>query len=71
MYKFRFENAAVASIWFQRLKEASTFKQNNGRPSENLIALDWSWSNQNNSISFVLAIYFQLRMDQRFIIINH
>jgi len=40
MYKFRFENAAVANIWFQRLKEASTFKQNNGRRSENLIALD-------------------------------
>jgi hypothetical protein len=40
MYKFKFENAAVANIWFQRLKEASTFKQNNGRRSENLIALD-------------------------------
>ena len=25
MYKFKFENAAVANIWFQRLKEASTF----------------------------------------------
>jgi hypothetical protein len=40
MYKFKFENAAVANIWFQRLKEASIFKQNNGRRSENLIALD-------------------------------
>ena len=40
MYKFKFENAAVANIWFQRLKEASTFKQNNGRTAENLIALD-------------------------------
>jgi hypothetical protein len=40
MYKFKFENAAVANIWFQRLKEASTFQQNNGRLSENLIALD-------------------------------
>jgi hypothetical protein len=41
MYKFKFENAAVANIWFQRLKEASsTFKENTGRLSENLIALD-------------------------------
>jgi len=40
MYKFKFENAAVANIWFQHLKEASTFKQNNGRLTENLIALD-------------------------------
>jgi hypothetical protein len=40
MYKFRFENAAVANIWFQRLKEASTFKDNTGQLSENLIALD-------------------------------
>ncbi|CAF5121457.1 unnamed protein product, partial [Rotaria sp. Silwood1] len=31
IYKFKFENAAVTNIWFQRLKEASTFKQNNGR----------------------------------------
>ena len=40
MYKFKFENAPVANIWYQRLKEASTFQQNNGRLSENLIALD-------------------------------
>jgi hypothetical protein len=40
MYKFKFENAAVANIWFQRLKEASIFKENTGRLSENLIALD-------------------------------
>jgi len=40
MYKFKFENAAVANIWFQRLKEASIYKQNTGRLSENLIALD-------------------------------
>jgi len=40
MYKFKFENAAVANIWFQRLKEASTIKQNTGRLTENLIALD-------------------------------
>lgn len=40
MYKFKFENAAIANIWFQRLKEASMFKQSNGSLSENLIALD-------------------------------
>ncbi|CAF1248533.1 unnamed protein product [Rotaria sp. Silwood1] len=40
MYKFKFENEAIANIWFQRLKEASTFKQKNGQLSENLIALD-------------------------------
>lgn len=40
MYKFKFENAAVANIWFQRLKEASTYKQKSGQLSENLIALD-------------------------------
>jgi hypothetical protein len=40
MYKFKFENAAVANIWFQRLKEASTFKENHNGLSENLIALD-------------------------------
>ncbi|CAF1078499.1 unnamed protein product [Adineta steineri] len=40
MYKFRFENAAVANIWYQHLKEASIIKQNTGRLSENLIALD-------------------------------
>ncbi|CAF3738187.1 unnamed protein product [Rotaria socialis] len=40
MYKFKFENAAIANIWFQRLKEATLFKQTNGQLSENLIALD-------------------------------
>ena len=40
MYKLKFENAAVANIWFQHLKEATTFKQNTGRLTDNLIALD-------------------------------
>jgi hypothetical protein len=40
MHKLKFENAAVANIWFQHLKEASTFKQINSRFSDNLIALE-------------------------------
>ncbi|CAF1011180.1 unnamed protein product [Adineta ricciae] len=40
MYKFKFENAVVANIWYQHLKEASTFKRNPDQLSENLIALD-------------------------------
>jgi hypothetical protein len=40
MYKLKFENAAVANIWFHHLKEASKFKENTSRLSENLIALD-------------------------------
>lgn len=58
MYKFKFENAAVANIWFQRLKEASTFKQNNGRTAENLIALDWFLSTKTNSSSCFGHLFF-------------
>lgn len=40
MYKLRFENAVVANIWYQHLKEGSACKLTAGRLSENLIALD-------------------------------